>query len=75
MPLFRYDCSCGETLAEISKRPAEVLCPACGKKMERILSGNQSVRNVETIDNGGMVKPVERLVNYRRLTQKKPDDS
>ncbi len=74
MPLFRYECECGHTTVEVSKRPVVNICEKCGKEMIRKLSGNQTVRNVETIDNGGMVKPVERMVNYQRLLKKTTDD-
>lgn len=82
MPLFRFRCpDCGADKQRIaSAEPAEMVC-SCGGAMIRAV-GVPGVFVVERLDNGIMVRPLERIAEQPRLhkervklAEKKDDDT
>ena len=70
MALYRFKCpDCGTERSRIAKAPTEQTCD-CGGAMDRV-PGVPGVSVVEKLDNGIMVRPLERLADQPRLHQEK----
>lgn len=39
MPMYEYECECGEVRERITKDCTETVCAKCGKVMKRMVSG------------------------------------
>ena len=72
MPVYAYHCpECGADHERIrAKPPTSQPCPKCGAEMARCPKG-PGVAVMETLDNGAMSRPVERLTHQPRLHQEK----
>lgn len=72
MPVYRYRCpECGADHERIRAKPPESQpCPKCGAEMARAPKG-PGVAVLETLDNGIMTRPVERVVDQPRLHREK----
>jgi putative FmdB family regulatory protein len=71
MPIYNFHCTtCGNTTRKLLKperlKGVVIVCTECGTAMERKVSG-PSVRITETLDNGVMVKKVERLADAEQI--------
>lgn len=83
MPLYYFQCpdkECAEVVRKIAStvEGLEVKCPKCEKACERTPKP-PTTRIVETLDNGLMVKKVERLadaeqIHKDRANSDKPND-
>jgi predicted nucleic acid-binding Zn ribbon protein len=76
MPIFNLICNaCGRKRRVVRAQgwkstQEEVRCPECSTRMERDASASaQSAMVKETIDNGAMVKAVERFADGERLAK------
>lgn len=68
MPIFLFVCKEDQTRVRriLRKPPATQPCPECGSEMARDTQG-PGLSVMETIDNGIMPRPVERLSEAPRL--------
>lgn len=67
MANFRYWCRCGAMQAlRLDRRPEKAPRCACGKRMRSGPAAPTS-QVVEKLDNGAMVRPLERLADAERL--------
>jgi len=71
MPLFQWHCTKCNYLARklSSERPKLDPCPKCGAEQEFITNG-QSMK-MDTLDNGLMVRKIERLHNIEELLKER----
>jgi len=71
MPIYNFHCTtCGNTVRKLLKperlKGVVIVCTECGYAMERKPSA-PSVRITETLDNGTMVKKLERLADAEQI--------
>jgi hypothetical protein len=71
MAWFSYNCKeHGTFRISLEKRLKEADCPVCGQKSPVILKPG-TVRVTEILDNGAMVKRVERLHNVEEIMRER----
>lgn len=70
MALYRWICrNCKQTLRKLldSVPNESIACKSCGNPLE--LQNSSQTMVMEVLDNGAMVKSLERLVNAEELTK------
>lgn len=73
MALFHYHCPvCGADERHLERKPSDRLCKACQKPLTRAPRPPSS-RVVERLDNGLMVKALERLADAPELHRARHD--
>ena len=72
MPLWRYACPfCDREFAKVApKAPENPPCPNCGEMAERAERA-PTTTSYERIDNGYMVRSVERIADVQRLSKER----
>lgn len=74
MGLFAFSCpACGRVVRRVlAKAPAAPKCPDCGNQTARTHQAPTS-RNVESLDNGLMVRSLEREVDAEELFRERAE--
>ena len=69
MALYDVRCACGEEYRVFAERAklAETPCRKCGEPKLRRSGTGPSSKVVETLDNMGMARPIERLSEAHRI--------
>lgn len=77
MPIFHFQCpGCGFRLRKILGYIDEnqVICPGCGQGANRVPSA-PSTTVKEVLDNGLMIRPVERIADAERIFRERSKTS
>ena len=71
MAHFTYRCpDCENFKVSLDKRLPEIPCPKCGKPCKPVLRCG-TVRLVDVLDNGAMVRKVERLAGVEEMMEER----